>query len=246
MNNKRILAVLCALALMVGMAACNTSGGNSSTSSLPGGTPGTAGAGTELNPETSPDEPADNGDDVSSPDGDGAPVKEQFSDDNVTIDLELDRADYTINDIIGLKVTITNNAETPIVFTQGSGSNRIPDGLKVTLGELTAMYQPVVATMDMRYESIAAGKSVTYELPYAPYVAAGESLLGPGLDQTLEFFLDNEDYTAAEVGDLDGTLTFTYQLMESESIEGPYTELSEGGNPHVITGQFSTGIVDAL
>jgi len=234
MNARKMLAVLFAILLMIGLAACNRNRNNEVTS-----LPGTAGAGTELSPSPSlPDE-------SSMVELDNRAGRYEFSDANVTIDLSLDREEYTVADMLDITVTITNNASTPIVFTSGSGSNIVPDGLQVTLENLTPMYRPLAATMDMQYSHLSPGESATFHLPFAPYVGLGENLAGPGLDQNLDFFRDNPDYAPVEAGEIRGTLTFTYQLMETESIEGPYNELMEGGNPNVITGEFVTNIVEA-
>ncbi len=241
MNTRKMLAVLFTLLLIVGMTACNRNR-NNEVSPLPGGTPGTAGAGTEL---SSPPSRVD-GLGSSEVEVDNRSGRHEFSDTNVSIDLKLDREEYTVSDMLDLNVTIKNNASTPIVFVGGSGSNIVPDGLQVTLDELTPMYRPVAATMDMQYSNLAPGESVTFNLPFAPYVGTRQDLLGPGLDQNLDFFRSNADYTPAKAGKINGTLTFTYQLMTTESIEGPYNDLMEGGNPHVITGDFTTNIVDAV
>ncbi len=239
MNARKMLAVLLTLLLMVGMTACNRNR-NNDVSPLPGGTPGTAGAGTELSP--SPSLPQDESSIVEL---DNRAGRHEFSDANVSIDLSLDREEYTVGDILDIEVTITNNASTPIVFTSGSGSNIVPDGLQVTLDDLTPLYQPLAATMDMQYSHLSPGESATFRLPFAPFVGVGENLMGPGLDQNLDFFRDNPDYAPVQAGEIRGTLTFTYQLMETESIEGPYNDLMEGGTPNVITGEFTTNIVEA-
>ena len=240
MNTRKMLAVLFTLLLIVGMTACNRNR-NNVVSSLPGGTPGTAGAGTELSSHPS----RVDGLGSSEVEVDNRAGRHEFSDANVTIDLSLDREEYTVSDMLDLNVTIKNNASTPIVFISGSGSNIVPDGLQVTLDELTPMYRPTAATMDMQYSHLSPGESVTFNLPFAPSVGLRQDLMGPGLDQNLDFFRSNADYAPATAGRINGTLTFTYQLMENESIEGPYNDLTEGGNPHIITGEFTTNIVEA-
>lgn len=244
MKARKIIAIVFTCILVMALAACQNNQNQNSATSLPGGTPNTAGAGMERPDSSLPEDTVLEEDERSQADLNSGAAFE-FKDDNVSIDLSLDRESYTVNDMVGLNITITNHAPTAVVYQKGSGSNRVPDGLQVSLGELTGMYQPVIATMDMQYGHLAPGESVTFEMPFAPYVATKENLLGPGLDQTLDWFTGNEDYAPAQGGEVQGSLSFTYQLMETESIEGPYTELSEGGNPHVIEGTFSTNLVEA-
>ncbi len=244
------VALICLLAL--GMAACTRAGtgGRSSAPTDSRGAaslddnPNTAGAGAEIPeaPSRADDAPLD-ATSQAQPFVDG--IRKEFSDENVTVELWLNRESYTVNDVIDMQVTVFNNAATPIAYAVGSGSNRVPDALNMTLGKLTSLHTPVIATKDMRYDTLPAGGSVTFALPYAPFTANAGDLPGPGLDQTLDWFTGNADYTAAAAGPQEGSFTFTYQLMETDSSEGPFNELMEGGNPKVITGTFSTELIEA-
>lgn len=249
MNNRKLLTIGLACLLAFSMTACNKSKNQQhvpQASSLPGANPSTAGAGAEISPVESL--PPDTLKDHETSEGieiDNRTGRHEFADSHLTIDLSLDREDYTVNDILDLKVKITNHSDQAVAFQKGSGSNRVPDALVVTLGRLTSLHHPTIATMDMQYEVLEAGKSLEYEVPFAPYTPLADDVMGPGLDQTLDWFQGHEEYEPAHAGKVDGTLHFYYQVVEGDTFEGPFTELVEGGTPSVIKGEFTAHIVEA-
>jgi len=167
---------------------------------------------------------------------------EVFADENVTVSLSFNRNAYNFEEIIGLEATITNNCANTIVFPVGSGSNRVPDGLTVTIGSLADMYKPAIMTMDFRIHELASGESITYQLPYAPFVALGDGVIpGAGLDQTIEFFQQSENYIEADRGDTQGTLRFVYDIAEDPE---DLSNLLGGEFSNIIEGTFYVQIIE--
>ena len=182
-KNKLILAILlCGLALII--AACNGAPGNEEPAPDP------------QEPEDGPEESRQE------PHLDGRHGRDEFQDENVKVEISFDRADYTAENIIGLEVTVTNQSQQTIAFPRGSGSNRVPDGIRVTLGELVPLYKPMIMTMDFQVDELEPGESVTYQLPFAPFINIGPNAgFGVGFDLPLEFF-HTDEYQPAQPGEM--------------------------------------------
>ena len=144
--------------------------------------------------------------------------EQEFSDENVQMTIFFDRPQYTHSDIVGLFATITNIGDEIVVFTKGSGSNRVPDALNVELGQLTALFHPIIMTMDMRTEILEPGESITFALPFAPYMYADtEAAFGPmvGFDADIEFF-QTDEWVRVQAGEIAGSVSFSYILSSGE------------------------------
>ena len=135
----------------------------------------------------------------------------EFSDENVLVTVSFDKPQYTQNEIAGLKVTVTNIGEETVVFVKGSGSNIVPDALRVTLGDMTALFHPIIATMDMQHQLLEPGETAVFMLPFAPYMPAQEQEFPPlvGFVDNLEFF-QNEEWVLVPAGEIEGALSFSY------------------------------------
>ena len=143
----------------------------------------------------------------------------EFADENVKIAISFDRPQYTHSDIVHMRTTITNIGEEIVVFTKGSGSNLVPDALKVELGQLTPLFRPAVTTMDLQTSVLEPGESVTFELPFAPYMYANTDSEFPpmiGLDRDIEFFQGNDEWKRVEAGETEGSIHFSYATRNAD------------------------------
>jgi len=157
-----------------------------------------------------------------------------FSDRNVFVTLYYNRRYHTQEHIIGLSATITNIGEERVVFQVGSGSNRVPDALQVSLEPFTALFRPAIQTNDMQHHVLLPGESVTFELPFAPYRPANaESEPMIGFVEDLEFF-QNEEWVLVPIGEYTGTVTFNYVIRD----EGEADMISEGDEQFTVEGRF--------
>lgn len=136
--------------------------------------------------------------------------------DKVQIQVDFDKSGYTVDTQINMKVTVTNLSENTIIFVKGSGSNRIPEALKLQLGGLAGNFYPLAMTMDYQMDMIESGKSKVYECPFVPYFAKnGDQKFG--VDKELSFF-QSEDFTPAKPGVVKGDVMFTYVEAPGESM----------------------------
>ena len=164
----------------------------------------------------------------------------EFSDENVSIFLYFDRPQYTHYNVVNLRVHITNIGGETIVFTKGSGSNLVPDALRVELEPLTAMFIPMIATMDMQHMVLEPGESEVFDLPFAPYMLADPDMfpfVGPDAD--LSFF-QNEDWVRVPAGEIQGSLSFVYVVHQGQD----YFMVFEGDDISTVVGSFSVHLIE--
>ena len=166
----------------------------------------------------------------------------EFADENVQLTISFDRPLYTHSDIVSMIATITNIGGEAIAFTKGSGSNLVPDALRVELGEFTPLFFPAMMTMDMQTLSLEPGQSKTFELTFAPYMYADTDAMFPpmiGLDRDIEFF-QSDEWKRVQAGEIAGSISFSYAVVgggdlffaEEDVIvlEGSFTiQLTENG-----------------
>ena len=146
--------------------------------------------------------------------------EQEFSDENVQLAIFFDRPQYTHSDIINMFTTITNIGEQVVVFTKGSGSNRVPDAIEVELGQLAELFRPIMMTMDMQTSVLEPGESVTFALPFAPYVYADTDAEFPpmiGFDRDIEFF-QSDEWVRAQTGEIAGSINFSYVTRGADDI----------------------------
>jgi hypothetical protein len=137
--------------------------------------------------------------------------------DDLSLELVFDKAQYTLDDVIGSAVTVTNNTDKTMVFVKGSGSNSVPDALKYTLGGFVPLFKPEVMTMDYRMDDLAPGESVTWQCDFAPYIPK-DGLPGFGAGREIEYFKSG-DFDPAPLGTTEGSLSFAYFLQEAGTDE---------------------------
>ena len=93
---------------------------------------------------------------------------------------------------IRVSVGITNNGDQTIAFVHGSGSNEVPDALRLVSEDLQPILPPTpfgIATMDFRVETLKPGESLDFSL----FVRAIE----PNEDfnlYTFNWYMDNQTY----------------------------------------------------
>ena len=166
----------------------------------------------------------------------------EFSDENVKLTVSFDRPQYTHNDIEGMTATITNIGEEIVVFTKGSGSNRVPDAIVVELGHLTPLFHPGMMTMDLQTEQLEPGQSVTFELPFAPYMYYADTdaeFASPiGFDRDIEFF-QSDEWVRVQSGEIAGTISFSYVLRSEED---EFFMIVEGDEILVLEGSFTVNL----
>jgi hypothetical protein len=130
---------------------------------------------------------------------------------------------------IRVTVTISNEGEETIAFVRGSGTNEIPDALKLVSDDL----QPIlsqdrlgIATMDFQIDTLEPGESLNFSL----FVRAIEP--NENFDNyTFKVFADNMTY----IGDLDwGAISHEFPSL---------TEVEPG--PHSVSVYFFYTIVDS-
>jgi len=143
----------------------------------------------------------------------------ELYDENVMVTISHDRPYYTHSQIVRFTVGVVNIGEEAIVFQQGSGSNVVPDALRVSLGEMTPLYRPAIQTMDLQYMTLEPGESTEFVLTFAPYMQAEPDEFGPivGFVDDLEFF-QNEDWVQVEAGEITGSLNFGYHLRVGDDL----------------------------
>ena len=140
----------------------------------------------------------------------------EFADENVRLTISFDRPVYTHSDIVSMIATITNIGGEAIAFTKGSGSNLVPDALKVELGEFTPLFHPAMMTMDFQTLSLEPGQSKTFELTFAPYMYADTNAVFPpmiGLDRDIEFFQGDDEWVRVPAGEIPGSISFSYAIV---------------------------------
>jgi len=160
-----------------------------------------------------------------------------FSDDNVEVKVTFDQAAYDLNTVIGMTVTVRNIGGSELAFVIGSGSNLIPDALKVELGNLIELFYPEIATLDYQMDTLKPGEERVYECPFVPYTSKdGQTIFG--FDKDISFF-QTEDFTPAEPGSVPGQARFTYAPISDP------TDLSSIGEDDYVAvgGEFSTEIL---
>ena len=130
---------------------------------------------------------------------------------------------------IRVSVVITNNGDQTIAFVHGSGSNEVPDALKMVSEDLQPILPHVpfgIATMDFRVETLEPGESLNFSL----FVRAIE----PNEDfnaYTFSWYMDNQTY----IGDADW-----------ESISQAFPNLKEvEPGPHSVSVYFFYSMVDS-
>ncbi|MCL2579301.1 MAG: hypothetical protein FWE32_04640 [Oscillospiraceae bacterium] len=134
----------------------------------------------------------------------------EFEDENLSVSVFYTRPMHTHEHIVVLIAEITNIGEDTVVYQIGSGSNRVPDALTVELGPLTALFKPVIQTMDMQHGTLEPGESVTFSLPFAPFThESGEEQL-IGFDRDIAFFEEDEEWQPVPIGEYIGNIRFEY------------------------------------
>ena len=240
MKVNKLFALLIILAAALAFSACNTNT-NANSQPNPGttGTPGTAAAGNEGG-ASSEGEETSNGESSEQKEENGS-GKKAFSDEYVTVKVSFGQESYSTNELIDMKVAITNDSDKIIVFEKGSGSNRVPQALQVNLGGFANTFTPLIATADFAVETLEPGQSVSFDLPHAPFTPVGEQMHGVSFGENIDFF-KTEDYTPAQPGEVRGELTFKY-LLKEEGTE-PVMHDFGGDNVRVIRGEFSVMITE--
>ena len=135
---------------------------------------------------------------------------------NLSVQVFANQESYSLEELIELHVRITNIGEEPITFIHGSGSNTVPDAIRFDLGGLANVYGPGIMTMDLQTHKLQPGETIEFATPFAPYIATVEfpHPVPPG--QGIEFFADNEEFVRAEAGVIEGTLSFTFRVVDEE------------------------------
>jgi len=169
-------------------------------------------------------------------------AEQEFYDDNVKITLFFDRPQFTHTDIVGMFATITNIGEEIVVFTKGSGSNRVPDAITVNLGELTALFRPDKMTMDLQTSNLEPGESVTFALPFAPYMHADTEAMFPpiiGFDRDIEFF-QSDEWVRVQAGEIAGSISFSYVLRSADD----FFIIVDGDEIFELKGSFTVNLTE--
>ena len=159
----------------------------------------------------------------------------EFADEHVSLTVFYDRPLHTHEHIVNLTAVVTNIGQETVVFQVGSGSNRVPDALRVELGPLTALFRPAIQTMDMQHSTLAPGESITFALPFAPYAHVSGEEQFIGLDKDLAFFQQDEEWVPVPIGEYIGQISFSY-LTRSEG-ENEYF-IVEGDELFKVEGSF--------
>lgn len=149
------------------------------------------------------------------PETDGPVTGFTASSDDITLEVRLNEESYGHDRMIGTQVTITNNSDQKIAYVKGSGSNVAPDALKYTLGDLTAVYNPAIMTMDYQTKWLDPGESLELELNFAPYIPKDEETrYSVGNDKDIEYFQSEPDrFSPAPAGTVTGQAVFTYTVL---------------------------------
>ncbi|MCL2857293.1 MAG: hypothetical protein FWE19_06190 [Oscillospiraceae bacterium] len=169
--------------------------------------------------------------------------EQEFSDENVQLTVFFDRPQFTHSDVVGVFATITNIGEEIVVFTKGSGSNRVPDALTVNLGELTALFHPAVMTMDLQTSWLEPGESVTFALPFAPYTHTDTDAAFPpmiGFDRDIEFFQGDDEWVRVQVGEIAGSVSFSYVTRGADD----FFIIVEGDEIFELEGSFAVNLTE--
>jgi len=233
MRNKKIVATLLVLALMLASVGC----ANAQPTPQPLATPSTNQNNHEYEDNDYYEYYNENG-------YEGERYSEyEFADADVRLTISFDRQQYTHSDIVNMIATITNISDEIVVFTKGSGSNLVPDALRVELGQFTPLFIPAMMTMDLQTSVLEPGESATFELPFAPYMYAGRDITSPpviGLDRDIEFF-QSDEWARVEVGEIEGSIHFSYAVR---SHEDEFFMIVEGDEIHVLEGSFTISLTE--
>lgn len=228
MNTKKMIALLLAAVMMLAVIGCAAPAATGPTATNP---PPAAPPPADI--EDYPHEETSN-----SP---GSHGNSEWSDENVRVQIFYDQKYNTHENIVGLTAVVTNIGDQTLLFQKGSGSNRVPDALQIDLGNLTPLFRPIIMTMDMQHAWLEPGESLTFELPFAPYMPAVEQEFPPlvGFDVTLDFF-QNEDWVRVPVGEYTGTISFSYTLPG----DSEFMIVVEGDEIHSVGGNFQLILLD--
>ena len=170
--------------------------------------------------------------------------EEEFVSEDVQITIAFDKPEYTHSDIVLMIATITNIGDYTISFTKGSGSNLVPDALRVELGEFTPLFIPLMMTMDLQTVVLAPDESATFELTFAPYMYANtDAALPPmvGLDRDIEFFQADDEWVRVVPGEIQGSVQFSY-VLRGEDDESML--VVEGDDIIVLEGNFTVNLTE--
>lgn len=172
--------------------------------------------------------------------GGSSPVKTEVSNENVKVIVTTPKGEYKGDATIPVTVVISNeNKENKSIFlVKGSGSNAVPDALKVKLGDFANLFTPEVMTMDYQVIEIKAGQTESHTLPFVPYIAK-DGTAAFGFDKPISFF-QSADFTPAPKGTVNGEFSFTYVLAQGD--EEPMAGY-ESGTPQTLQGTFSLSII---
>lgn len=210
------------IVLLLGVTGCGNRQGTSPAASEPQNTSAPEASAGTPEPE-SPAEPAE---------------MTTFSDDMLTMVVEISQAAYTINDIIDVRVSIINNSGGMIQYVHGSGSYIVPDALRIGLGGLNPLFFPEIMTMDYQVSVLEPGETMSFDCPFAPYIPnSGEFVYGTGHD--LSFF-EQGDFTPVPAGILAGTAEFSYMPMPEGSEVSPLP--MDDAKTSTLGGEFSVTI----
>ena len=220
MNTKKIIVLVLAMAMMLTIIGCA-----GTTATVP---PQVQPPVVEDNYQEEPDyEEEDN--------NPGGYEPREWTDGNLRLNIFYNDIYNTHENIIGLTAVVTNIGDETVVFQIGSGSNRVPDALQVEIGSLTPLFRPAIMTMDLQHGQLEPGESITFELPFAPYMPAVEQEFPPlvGFDADLDFF-QNEEWVRVPVGEYIGNISFSYVIRG----EDDFMMITEEDEIHTIGGDF--------
>ncbi len=152
--------------------------------------------------------------------------------------LQLDKAAYTVDEIIKATVIITNKGDAVLLYVQGSSSARVPHALDVTAGELTALFYPVFMTDDYGIRQLAPGESVRFDCPFAPYIAK-DAKTPVGTDKDIAFFKNNADFEPAS-GTVTVSAVFTWVDLHKTQAGSVFDEYDAAEKQETSAGQVIT------
>lgn len=140
----------------------------------------------------------------------------------VSMTVQLDKKEHDLHAPVKTRVTITNISDRTLAYVHGSGSNLSPDALDYTIGDFSRMFTPAMMTMDYRTEMLEPGKSLEFDLDFAPYVAKDQDT-PIGDDKDISFF-QSEDFTPVEPGTYEGKVIFSGRVVPEDAVEDTMLE----------------------
>jgi len=145
--------------------------------------------------------------------------------DHIVLEVIVRSTPYLMDEFVSVYVQVGNVGEYRLSFIHGSGSNRVPDALQISLGNLVGIYKPGIMTMDFQTHALNPGDMLEFDIGFAPFTANIDFPFVPFMsadEGDIEFFEESEDFSPALPGVFEGEVSFSYVVQDSDDELGAF------------------------